>query len=153
MLKSDKRGYVPEPFYLTETLRSQSRFHDPLEDSLFSHSSTVQGYREWSKNGRSSPLQASPSNETKNLFPDPHLQTVLVRSSRPIILPRSPDFRAGVSCTKLSDDLYESYLPSLITPKGSGLRIRYAVLEVPYFFFLITICIENVLHIVGSFAR
>ncbi|EPQ57971.1 asparaginase-domain-containing protein [Gloeophyllum trabeum ATCC 11539] len=36
-----QQGYVPEPYFLTETLRNQSRFHDPLEDSLFSHSSTA----------------------------------------------------------------------------------------------------------------
>ncbi|EKM82483.1 hypothetical protein AGABI1DRAFT_22465, partial [Agaricus bisporus var. burnettii JB137-S8] len=43
-----QQGYVPEPYYLTETLRSQNRFHDPLQDSLFSNSGTVQGFREWS---------------------------------------------------------------------------------------------------------
>ncbi|EPT04101.1 hypothetical protein FOMPIDRAFT_136339 [Fomitopsis schrenkii] len=35
------RGYVPEPYFLTESLRTQNRFHDPLEDSLFSHSSSA----------------------------------------------------------------------------------------------------------------
>ncbi|KZT71420.1 asparaginase-domain-containing protein [Daedalea quercina L-15889] len=41
------QGYVPEPYFLTESLRTQNRFHDPLEESLFSHSSSVEGYREW----------------------------------------------------------------------------------------------------------
>ncbi|KIJ69086.1 hypothetical protein HYDPIDRAFT_123159 [Hydnomerulius pinastri MD-312] len=35
------QGYVPEPFFLTETLRSQKRFHDPLQDSLFSNAASV----------------------------------------------------------------------------------------------------------------
>jgi len=129
MLKSEKQGYVPEPFYLTDTLRAQSRFHDPLEDSLFSHSNTVQGYREWSRSGRSSPLHISlPGN-----IPDPNAtaaHTLRVRSSRPIMLPRLSNFRLGVSCKKIAEDLYESHLPSLVTPRGSGPRIRYVVLEV-----------------------
>lgn len=33
MLNS-KRGYVPEKGFLTEYLRSQSRFHDPNQDSV-----------------------------------------------------------------------------------------------------------------------
>ncbi|KIJ26442.1 hypothetical protein M422DRAFT_192238 [Sphaerobolus stellatus SS14] len=130
MLKSEKHGYVPEPFYLTETLRAQTRFHDPLEDSLFSHSRTVQGYREWSRSGRSSPLHVpTPNNPDLNQIGGSHLQTLLVRSSRPIMLPKLPNFRVGVSCKKVSDDLYESQLPSLVTPRGNGPRIRYAVLE------------------------
>jgi 60kDa lysophospholipase len=52
MLVSDA-GYVPEPFFLFETLRSQnSRFHDPLGDSLLSRGRSVEGFREWSE-GRS----------------------------------------------------------------------------------------------------
>lgn len=49
MLVSDS-GYVPEPFFLFETLRSQtSRFHDPLGDSLLSKSRNVEGFRKWSE--------------------------------------------------------------------------------------------------------
>jgi len=52
MLVSDT-GYVPEPFFLFETLRSQtSRFHDPQGDSLFSRGRSVEGFRAWSE-GRS----------------------------------------------------------------------------------------------------
>jgi hypothetical protein len=52
MLVSDA-GYVPEPFFLFETLRSQnSRFHDPLGDSLLSRGRSVEGFREWTE-GRS----------------------------------------------------------------------------------------------------
>jgi hypothetical protein len=49
MLVSDT-GYVPEPFFLFETLRSQtSRFHDPLGDSLLSKSRSVEEFRKWSQ--------------------------------------------------------------------------------------------------------
>lgn len=49
MLVSDA-GYVPEPFFLFETLRSQtSRFHDPLGDSLLSRGRSVEGFRAWSE--------------------------------------------------------------------------------------------------------
>ncbi|EGN95553.1 hypothetical protein SERLA73DRAFT_60182, partial [Serpula lacrymans var. lacrymans S7.3] len=43
-----QQGYVPVPYFLTETLRSQKRFHDPFQDSLFSNAASVEGYREWS---------------------------------------------------------------------------------------------------------
>lgn len=50
MLSSDA-GYTPEPFFLFETLRSQtSRFHDPLGDSLLSKGRSVEGFRAWSEN-------------------------------------------------------------------------------------------------------
>ena len=50
MLTSDA-GYTPEPFFLFETLRSQtSRFHDPLGDSLLSKGRSVEGFRAWSEN-------------------------------------------------------------------------------------------------------
>ncbi|KAF8590051.1 L-asparaginase [Ramaria rubella] len=128
MLKSDKQGYVPEPFYLTETLRAQSRFHDPHEDSLFSHSSTVQGFRNWSQNasGHSSPVQASTPPMQVEI---PKVQNLLVSSSRPIVLPRNTITQSTMACKKISEDCYEAYLPSLVTPGGNGPRIRYAILE------------------------
>jgi 60kDa lysophospholipase len=49
MLVSDA-GYIPEPFFLFETLRSQtSRFHDPLGDSLLSRGRSVEGFRAWTE--------------------------------------------------------------------------------------------------------
>jgi len=50
-------GYSPEPYFLTEFLRSQARFHDPLQDSLFSNAGSSSTYREWSNtnSGRNSP--------------------------------------------------------------------------------------------------
>jgi lysophospholipase len=126
-------GYVPEPYFLTETLRSQARFHDPLQESLFSHSSTVEDFRQWSSSGR-----ATPSNDD---FADSVSvqSTLLVRSSRPIHAPPalSPaTVPARTQTIKVADDVYESRVPALVTPRGivSGgdeKRIRYAVLEVP----------------------
>ena len=135
-------GYVPEPFYLTETLRTQQRFHDPLGDSLFSHSRSVEGFREWS--GRNTPINSPKS--TTTAFPPlsgldtrltelgrptsspspPGPPTLLVRSSRPLTVPThnglttggitktQPDFMP--SCKKIHDKCYEIHLPSLVTP-------------------------------------
>ncbi|TFK54703.1 L-asparaginase [Heliocybe sulcata] len=140
-----QQGYVPEPYFLTETLRTQTRFHDPLEDSLFSHSSSVEGFREWSTNsGRASPVSGSFTHRSAPASPPPQLpaSTLLVRSSRPIgapiaLKPEAQHSQAAVHqplCRKVSDDIYEAHLPSLVTPRttASGQRakrIRYAILE------------------------
>ncbi|KAJ6630575.1 asparaginase-domain-containing protein [Mycena sp. CBHHK59/15] len=137
MLIGHQGGYVPEPFFLTETLRSQTRFHDPLQDSLFSNSGSVQGFRQFlSGSGRSSPSGQSP---VANQFQHP---TLLVRSSRPIgnfatLGPEKKqlDTLPPPTCVKLAEDVYEAHLPGLITPRstvsGHGGRksIRYAILE------------------------
>lgn len=137
-----QQGYVPEPLFLTETLRSQNRFHDPLQESLHSHSGSVEGFREWTANsGRSSPLGGTPDHGVSNPLPS----TLLVRSSRPIgqstLAPGLK--RAAVeqpNCRKVSEGLYEANLPSLVTPRsavGGGnasKRIRYAILEVNFNF-------------------
>jgi lysophospholipase len=129
------QGYVPEPYFLTETLRSQTRFHDPLQDSLFSNSGSVQGFRNWSSgSGRSSPQVAAGSTM-------PPQRTLLVRSSRPIGVPASlepsqPYLKKQPTCVQVSENVYEAYLPSLVTPYsavpgGTGNKsIRYAILEV-----------------------
>lgn len=137
-----QQGYVPEPFFLTETLRSQHRFHDPLEESLFSHSASVEGFRSWSNSERASPDSSrATSPGPRNHARTPPLATLPVRASRPIGTPSilSPtkdhtSFR-DVSCTMISDNIYEAQIPSLVTPrtKASGSnnkRIRYAILEV-----------------------
>jgi lysophospholipase len=134
-----QHGYVPEPYFLTETLRSQTRFHDPLQDSLFSNSTSVQGFRNWStSSGVSTPKSptSSPSpGSDESLSP-----TLLVRSCRPIgnLVATSAGHEAPTrqQCKKISDDLYEAHLPSLVTPKvlvpGNIVtrRIRYVILEV-----------------------
>jgi lysophospholipase len=124
------------PYFLTDA-SSQTRFHDPLQDSLFSNSGSVQGFRQFlSGSGRSSPSGPSP---TTAQFKSP--TTLLVRSSRPIgnfanLGPNQPsDAPIPPTCVKVADNLYEAHLPSLITPRssvhgGSSKSIRYAILEV-----------------------
>ncbi|KAI6022763.1 asparaginase-domain-containing protein [Pisolithus marmoratus] len=132
-------GYVPEPFFLTETLRRQKRFHDPLEDSLFSNATSVEGYREWSNSGTSTPVTPE-SLLSLNTSVTQH-PTLVVRSSRPIgkgqtlfVGPNSP-LADMQGCEKISDGVYQARLPSLVTPrstvsgKDSSKRIRYAILE------------------------
>jgi 60kDa lysophospholipase len=135
-----QQGYVPEPYFLTETLRSQSRFHDPLQDSLFSNSASVQGFREWSNSGKCSPASDTPKSSSVPSHP-----TLLVRSPRPfgntstsIRLPQQPPNLSAdpPKFIKISDNLYEAHLTTLVTPRssipGAGTkRIRYAIHEVP----------------------
>ncbi|KAH7908874.1 asparaginase-domain-containing protein [Hygrophoropsis aurantiaca] len=140
------QGYVPEPYFLTETLRSQHRFHDPLQDSLFSNAGSVEGYRVWSTNGRASPN--APGGTTVNATPSgavssqSHQPTLGVRSSRPIGLssPLTPNTEQKISgerieCKHISEAIYEAHLPTLVTPRSivpgqsNSKRIRYAILE------------------------
>ncbi|KDQ07062.1 hypothetical protein BOTBODRAFT_70609 [Botryobasidium botryosum FD-172 SS1] len=133
-----QQGYQPEPFYLTSTLRSQSRFHDPLGDSLLSNSSSVEGYREWSTSSSRGSPSSSPKSSTLALDKQPphSYSGLLVRSSRPILAP--PDIlgmqpkrlAARLRSVKTDENCHEMLLPSLVTPKtGTGKRIRYVVLE------------------------
>jgi lysophospholipase len=135
-----QHGYVPEPNFLTDTLRCQTRFHDPLQESLFSNSGTVQGYRAWS-NGRSSPQSV----DLRTLSEGPAASTLLVRSTRPIGFNSTLDIpspsqhpEAHPKCTLVSENVYEAHLPSLITPRTkspngtTSKAIRYAILEVSY---------------------
>lgn len=63
--KDASSGFAPYPSFLTETLRSQSRFHDPHADSIFSWSDSVDRYKQWSEaftrpgSGASTPLHSS----------------------------------------------------------------------------------------------
>ena len=143
-----QQGYVPEPYFLTKTLYSQHRFHDPLEESLFSHSGSLEGYRRWSSSGKTTPTgvgfgsrEPSPSRDGSRDYSTHQSLTLPVRSSRPIgvpehlapavekIIPRQP------VCRKIAEDVYEAQLPTLVTPRSSGpggnsKRIRYSILEV-----------------------
>jgi len=133
-----QQGYVPEPYFLTETLRSQNRFHDPLQDSLFSNAGSVQGYRQWSS-GRSSP---QPFVDGTTTAPEDITgRTLLVRSSRPIGHPSSLGINTlhlknQPRCVQVSEDIYEAHLPTLVTPRSKvpggtvSKAIRYAILEV-----------------------
>jgi 60kDa lysophospholipase len=136
-----EHGYVPEPYFLTETLRSQARFHDPHQDSLFSHAGSVEGFRQWSSSGRTSPSNAAES--MIDTISSSHQPTLLVRSSRPMDVPptlsptgeRPSRDATRPHSVKVADDVYESRVRSLITPRsaiagGVEKRIRYAILEV-----------------------
>jgi len=134
-----QQGYVPEPHFLTETLRSQTRFHDPLQDSLFSNSGSVQGFRDWTSSRSASPRRGGTSTPaTPSLLP-----TLLVRSPHPIgqssTLSVDQVDRKQPTCVQVSENIYEAHLPSLVTPRsavpGSSARksIRYAILEVNKF--------------------
>lgn len=63
--KDASSGFAPYPSFLTETFRSQSRFHDPHGDSIFSWSDSVDRYKAWSEaftrpgSGASTPLKGS----------------------------------------------------------------------------------------------
>ncbi|KAG8889335.1 hypothetical protein FRB99_003993, partial [Tulasnella sp. 403] len=81
-------GFVPEPFFLTESLRKESRFHDPFDESLFSRASSVQNFRTWnvSRSGSTTPTaKSAPASPPAR--DEPALPTLLVRSSRPIAQP------------------------------------------------------------------
>ncbi|KAH8117175.1 asparaginase-domain-containing protein [Phellopilus nigrolimitatus] len=129
------QGYRNEPHFLTETLRCQSRFHDPLEDSLFSHSRSIEGFRKWSTSGKSSPAVS----ETLASAPK-DIPTLSVKSTRPVVSSllssdtlRPSSFQAA-ECRKIEQNVYECLLPSLVTPRtsihaGNSKRIRYAILE------------------------
>jgi lysophospholipase len=145
MLVGDQ-GYVPEPYFLTETLHSQARFHDPHQDSLFSHSGSVAGFRQWSSSGRTSPSNAESSNTAPAVGPTtgtPLQPTLLVRSSRPMDVPptlspageRPSQDATRPHSVKVAHDVYESRVPALVTPRsaiagGVEKRIRYGILEV-----------------------
>ena len=128
---SGQEGFVPEPFFLTESLKKEPRFHDPDKNSLFSNSSSVQNFRQWSStktaSGRTTPTQ--PSQEDL-----PETATLLVRSSRPIAQPPA-HWNVGAHFSwKRSEECYEAHIPSLITPKSSinganAKQVRYAILE------------------------
>lgn len=148
MLVGD-HGYVPEPYFLTETLRSQARFHDPHQDSLFSHSGSVEGFRQWSSSGRTSPSNAESTATVIDSDPTTtaisHQPTLLVRSSRPMEVPptlsptgeRPSRDATKPHSIKVADDVYESRVPALVTPRsaiagGVEKRIRYGILEVKH---------------------
>lgn len=138
-------GFVPEPFFLTESLRKESRFHDPNNDSLFSRATSVQNFRTWhsrssSASGVTTPTRSSTDSPSPSTTPlpasEPPLPTLLVRSSRPIAQPPEYIGTGKHLSWKINPDCWEAHLPSLITPKvglvhgtGREKRIRYAILE------------------------
>ncbi|KZT57001.1 asparaginase-domain-containing protein [Calocera cornea HHB12733] len=130
------QGYTPEPNLLTESLRTQTRFHDPLGTSLFSNAESSTSFKSWAAS-RASSRSGTPRSTPVLLdemmsggAPEP---TLLVRSSRPIVTDGlTSDKLAGTSPN--GSPYYEKHIPSLITPNvhASGdvrKRIRYVILE------------------------
>lgn len=70
--KDASSGFAPYPSFLTETFRSQSRFHDPHGDSIFSWSDSVDRYKAWSEiftrpgSGASTPAKGANSLPTEH---------------------------------------------------------------------------------------
>lgn len=119
-----EQGYQPEPFYLTSALRNQSRFHDPFGDSLFAYSGSV---TDWRTHRSGSATPTSPSHHSPKHNDLASASTLLVRSTRPILLPDE----APSPSIKVVDGVFETKLPTLITPPSStDKRIRYVILEV-----------------------
>ncbi|CED85422.1 Asparaginase [Phaffia rhodozyma] len=120
-------GYVPEPGFLTATLRAQSRFHDPSGDSLLSHTGSSTAFQHWSS-------AASASKASTIASPPPLQHSFLVRSS----LADSPE---GITTNQPGNEadgvdkdgvrFEERWVDSLVTPPvdKSGRRIRYCILE------------------------
>ncbi|KAF8136467.1 asparaginase-domain-containing protein [Boletus edulis] len=110
------QGYVPEPFFLTETLRSQKRFHDPLQNSLYSQAASVES-------GRSSPSATDSHLPDTSSISHP---TLLVKSYRPIgraqkLAPHASSTPIDdIQCEKIADDVYQARLPSFVTPRSVG---------------------------------
>lgn len=151
MIKHEGSGYAPYPGFLTETLRTQARFHDVDATSIFSWSDTTARFKQWSEaystqsqppTRAPSPVHSSsaPTHEdnalgtgspstpsTSNAFGPPFSKPVRVRSSDP----KGTSTRNAVSKRTLPAGTLEMQLPTLITPKSSHSqrRVRYTVLE------------------------
>lgn len=98
---SSEAGHVPHSGFLASNLRSQSRFHDPNQDSVFAHSSSVAAYSNWSKSDVAKSTSSGSSTPTLSQVVD--VSTFLTVKTT----------TGSVS------------LPSLVTPKTSfGKRIR-----------------------------
>lgn len=159
MIKHEGSGYAPYPGFLTETLRTQARFHDVDETSIFSWSDTTARFKQWTEaysthshpstrdpspaperhrhGDRGRDLEANPSPPTPNFYSS--LVAAANAFGPPFAGPvrvRSSD-PAGTSTSNalsqkiLSDGTLEMQLPTLITPKSSHnqRRVRYTVLE------------------------
>ena len=69
MIKHPLQGYQPHASFLTETLRTQARFHDPFGNTIFSWSDSIDRYQQWSgvhsaSGSRSASPTRSPASST-----------------------------------------------------------------------------------------
>ncbi|CAO1637702.1 unnamed protein product [Parajaminaea phylloscopi] len=153
MIKHEGSGYAPYPGFLTETLRTQARFHDVDGNSIFSWSDTTARFKQWSEaysshsqpptrdpspapprrdrdTQRSGGLPSAPSTPTSS-----SIATAGAVSSAfgppfggPVrVRSSNPDgtsTRNAVSAKTLPDGTLEMQLPTLITPKSSHSQRR-----------------------------
>lgn len=139
MVRHPSLGYVPYPGFLTETLRSQSRFHDPEGNSIFSWSDTTERYQKWSEaysrpsSGTTTPNHPSSSNANRSTSrpntPD-DLKTTF--NPRVKVISSSPEgtFTKNAIESKIDENGHlEMILPTMVTPMSEKKRIRFAVLE------------------------
>ncbi|KAK4704669.1 L-asparaginase, partial [Phenoliferia sp. Uapishka_3] len=95
-------GFAPEPHFLASNLRSQTRFHDELQTSVFANSGSVAAFQSWSQSAAASRASS----------PGPDNDTTL----------------GAAIAVRTSDG--PKLLPSLVTPRSAqGKRIRYCILE------------------------
>ncbi|SCZ93091.1 BZ3500_MvSof-1268-A1-R1_Chr6-2g08455 [Microbotryum saponariae] len=110
MLKTKEGGYAPHAGFLASNLRSQARFHDPHQDSVFANSQSVSAYSSWLSTNGSKP----PSGSSSPRLPG-------------ISAPGEHDLLATMTVHTPEGPLN---LPSLVTPRtAQGKRIRYAIYE------------------------
>lgn len=135
MVRHPSQGYVPYPGFLTETLRSQSRFHDPEGNSIFSWSDTTERYQKWAEaysrpsSGTNTPNHHDLTSSDKRSSPE-NIGTAFY--PRVKVLSSSPEgtFTKNAIQSKIDKDgRLEMILPTMVTPISEKKRIRFAVLE------------------------
>ncbi|PWN49468.1 asparaginase-domain-containing protein [Violaceomyces palustris] len=122
MVRQDANsGFAPYPSFLTETLRSQSRFHDPHADSIFSWSDSVDRYKTWSEvYTRPSSGATTPSSGTRD---DPSLRGGKLLSqaaSKHVSLHQDDNCKSPKQSAKVDDSNLLSSPPSKRSKTGHG---------------------------------
>ncbi|GAA98674.1 uncharacterized protein L969DRAFT_95101 [Mixia osmundae IAM 14324] len=142
MCKDDASGgYAPIPGYFFDSLKSQSRFHDPYGDSLLGHSGTAGQYIKWKADTAAHTVQSPVSSAQMIDSPISSLPARLEETQEGT-QERRPSVTSGTStpippttaplAVHTLDGTIE--LPTLLMPPtyhggSGGRRIRYAVYE------------------------
>ena len=109
MLESPE-GKKTYPGFLFDNLSSQARFHDPEQNTIFSHSRDIQTFRQWRKTASRETSRAPsplPSSETHH----------------------APGIAQSPSFLTVNTHRGQIKLPSLQTPRSSGRAVQYCVYE------------------------
>ncbi|GAA5860010.1 hypothetical protein JCM8547_003057 [Rhodosporidiobolus lusitaniae] len=103
MLKHTGGGYAPHPGFLASSLRSQARFDDPADASVWTNSTSAASFTQWSASKSAS------------------------GSTTPAAPPNAADESSALRVFTADGSVL---LPSLVTPRFSqGKRVRYAIYE------------------------